>query len=94
MTDKFKSIAEILEGNPGLAGVRKTIKQSDVVLEFYKIFPEMKKVVKPLKVDKMILFINVENSILRSEIKFRESLMVSKVNNYFKEERIKGIRFQ
>ncbi len=94
MPDKFKSIAEIFEENPELAAVRNTIKQSDVVLEFYKIFPEMKKVVKPIKVDKKILFISVENSILRSEIRFGEGLLVSKVNKYFKEERIKGIRFQ
>ncbi len=90
----LKVLAEIFEGDPGLAAVRKTVKQSDVVLEFYKIFPEMKKVVKPVKVDKKLLFISVENSILRSELKFSENLFVSKVNNYFKEERIKGIRFQ
>ncbi len=94
MPDKFKSIAEIFEGNPGLAAVRKAVKQSDVVLEFFKIFPEMKKVVKPVKVEKKILCISVENSILRSELKFSESLLVSKVNNYFNEERIKGIRFK
>ena len=94
MPYNFKSLAEIFERNPELAAVRKTVKQSDVVLEFFKIFPELKKVVKPVKVDKNLLFISVENSILRSELKFSESLFVSKVNNYFKEERIKGIRFQ
>jgi hypothetical protein len=94
MPDKFKSIGEIIAENPGLAGVRKTVKQSDVILEFFKIFPEMKKVVKPVKVYKNLLFISVENSILRSELKFRESQLVSKVNKHFNEERIKGIRFQ
>ncbi len=94
MPDKFKSIADILNEDPGLAPLRKIIKQSDVVIGFYSIFPELKKVVKPLKVEKKILFITAENSILRSELKFQESLIVSKVNKYFKEERIKGIRFQ
>lgn len=94
MPDNFKSIAEIFEKNPGLAAVRKTVKQSEVVIEFFKIFPEMKKLVKPIKVHRKILVISVENSILRSELKFSENLLVSKVNNYFKEERIKGIRFQ
>jgi hypothetical protein len=94
MPDNFKSIREIIADNPGLAGVRKTVKQSDVILEFFKIFPEMKKVVKPVKVYNKILFISVENSILRSELKFRESQLVSKVNKYFNEDRIKGIRFQ
>jgi len=94
MPDNFKSIAEIINREPGLASIRKVIKQSDVILEFFKIFPEMKKVVKPVKVEKKILFIKVENSILRSELKFQETLIVDKVNRYFKEERIKGIRFQ
>ena len=94
MPEKFKSIADILNENPGLATVRKIIKQSDVIIGFYDIFPELKKVVKPVKVDKQILFIKVENSILRSELRFQENLIVSKVNKYFKEERIKGIKFQ
>lgn len=94
MTDNFKSFAEILKADPGLASVRKIIKQSDVVLEFFKIFPEIKKVVKPLKTEKKILFINVENSILRSELKFKETLMIEKINKYFNEEVIKGIRFR
>jgi len=94
MPEKFKSIADILNENPGLAPVRKIIKQSDVIIGFYDIFPDLKKVVKPVKVDKQILFIKVENSILRSELRFQENLIVSKVNKYFKEERIKGIKFQ
>jgi hypothetical protein len=51
-------------------------------------------VVKPIKVDKKVLFINVENSIMRSELRFKEALIINKVNKYFNEERIKGIRFQ
>ena len=94
MPDNFKSIADILNSDPDLAAVRKIIKQSDVVIEFFKIFPEMKKVVKPLKVDKKILVIKVENSVLRSELKFQEVLLVTKVNRYFNDEIIKGIRFQ
>lgn len=94
MPDKFRSFADIIDGDPGLAPLRKIIKQSDVVIDFYKIFPELKKVVKPLKVEKKLLVISVENSILRSELKFQEGLIVSKVNKYFNEERIKGIRFQ
>ena len=94
MPKVFKSISDILNEDPGLAPVRKIIKQSDVVIKFYHIFPELKKVVKPLKVEKKILFISVENSILRNELKFQENLIASKVNKYFKEERIKGIRFQ
>jgi hypothetical protein len=92
--DNFKSIADILKEDPGLASVRKIIKQSEVVLQFFKIFPEIKKVVIPLKVEKKILILKVDNSILRSELKFKEVLMVEKINKYFNEEIIKGIRFR
>lgn len=94
MPDNFKSIADIFKEDPGLASVRKIIRQSDVVLEFFNIFPEIKKVVTPLKVEKKILILKVENSILRSELKFKETLMVEKINKYFNEEIIKGIRFR
>ncbi len=94
MPDNFKSFAELFKSDPGLATVRKIVKQSDVIVEFFKIFPEMKKVVRPLKVVKKVIFINVENSILRSELKFKENLMVEKINKYFNEEVIKGIRFR
>lgn len=94
MPDNIKSIAEIFKTHPGLDSVRKTIKQYDVIIDFFKIFPEMKKVVRPIKVEKKILFISVENSILRSELRFREGLLVEKVNRYFSENLIKGIRFQ
>lgn len=94
MPDSFKSIEEIFKTEPGLDSVRKTIKRSDIVIEFFKIFPEMKKVVKPIKVENKNLFISVENSILRSELKFQEGLLVDKVNKYFNEEVIRGIRFQ
>ena len=93
MPDNFKSFAELFKSDPGLAAVRKIVKQSDVIVEFFKIFPEMKKVVRPLKVVKKVIFINVDNSILRSELKFKETLMVEKINKYFNEEVIKGIRF-
>lgn len=94
MPDKFKSIADIFKEDPGLASVRKIIRQSDVVLEFFNIFPEIKKVVIPLRVEKKLLILKVENSILRSELKFKEILMVEKINKYFNEEIIKGIRFR
>lgn len=93
MPESFKSISEIFNKEPGLAAVRKVIKQSDVVLDFTAIFPELKKLVRAVKVDKNILFLKVENSVLRSELKFKEPLMVDKINKYFNEERIKGIRF-
>ena len=71
----------------------KIIKESDVVSEFNKIFPDLEKVAAAVKVEKKILSLKVENPTWRSELKFREKLIVDKINNYFKENRINKIRF-
>jgi hypothetical protein len=93
MPDGFKSVHDIMNDDPGLAPVRKIIKQSEVVLKFGDIFPDLGKLVKAVKVEKKILFLNVDNSVLRSELRFQDILIAKKINEYFSEERIKGIRF-
>ena len=93
MPDGFKSLKDVFRSDPQLSNVRRIVKSSEVVLDFYKIFPELKMVVKPDKVEKMFLKIKVENSVWRSELKFKEFEIVRKINNYYNEERIKGIKF-
>ncbi|MCZ6704192.1 MAG: DciA family protein [Ignavibacteria bacterium] len=93
MPDSFKSLGEVFRSDPQLNNIRRIVKSSEVVLDFYKIFPDLEKVVKPQKVDKMFLKIRVENAVWRSELKFRELEIVKRINNYYNEERIKGIKF-
>jgi len=93
MPDGFKSLKDIFITDPDLGSIRKIVKSSDVVLDFYKIFPDIEKVVVPLSVDKMFLKLRVENSVLRSELKFKEKEIVDKINLYYDEERVKGIKF-
>ena len=87
------SLKDVFENDPKLANVRKVVKQSEVVEKFYEIFPDLVKTVIPKKVDKKILFLNVENPALRNELKFNEELLVEKINSFFKEERVNSIRF-
>ena len=93
MPDGFKSLKEVFVTDPNLSNVRRTVKSSDVILDFYRIFPDMEKVVTPTKMDKMILMLRVENSVLRSELKFKEQQIVDKINQFYNEERVKGIKF-
>jgi len=93
MPDGFKSLKDVFRSEPQLSNVRRMVKSAEVVLDFYRIFPELEKVVKPENVDKMFLKIKVENSVWRSELKFKEFEIVRKINNYYNEERIKGIKF-
>ncbi|NWF50328.1 MAG: DUF721 domain-containing protein [Ignavibacteriaceae bacterium] len=93
MPDKFISILDALNTNPELRRVKQIIQSSDVVVRFSEIFPELEKIAVPVKVDRKILFIKVENSVWRNELKFMEQRMVEKINDFFKGQRIKSIKF-
>jgi hypothetical protein len=93
MDKGFVKLSEIINSNSEFEGLRKKIKETEVVDGFLDIFPDLAKVAKALKVDKKILFLKVENSVWRSELRFSENIIVEKINTFFKEERIKFIKF-
>ena len=93
MREGFNKISEVFKSEPAFDGLRKTLSQSDVINDFNKIFPELYKVAVAVKVEKKALCIRVENPAWRSELKFRESEIIEKVNKFYEEERIKFIRF-
>ena len=93
MRSNFVSLKEAFNTNPKLSAVRNIVKQSEIVEKFYKIFPELEKIVIPVTVKKNVLLLKSENPVLRSELKLNEVLVVNKINKFFKEERVKSIRF-
>jgi hypothetical protein len=93
MHSKFISIKEALNKDPGLNNVNNIVKQVEVVEKFFSVFPEMEKVVEPLRINRKVLMLRVDSSVLRSELKFNETLMIEKINKFFKEERVRSIRF-
>ncbi len=93
MPDGFASIEEIINTNPGLSRIKKMIRAADVVADFFKIFPEFTKSVKPVKVAKQVLYLSVENSTLRNELKLRENLIIEKINKRFSENIVSKVRF-
>lgn len=93
MREGFHRLSDIFNTDPALANIRKALGQSDVVNDFEKIFPELKKVAEAVKVEKKCIFMRVENAAWRSELKLREQQIINKINNYYKEERIKYVRF-
>jgi hypothetical protein len=93
MDKGFVKLSDIINTKPEFEGLRKKIKETEVMDGFLDLFPDLGKVAKALKVDKKTLFLKVENSVWRSELKFSESVIVEKINTFFKEERIKYIKF-
>ena len=93
MDKDFVKLSEIINTKPEFEGLRKRLKETEVVDGFLEIFPDLGKVAKALKVDKKTLFLKVENSVWRSELKFSESVIIEKINSFFKEERIRYLKF-
>jgi hypothetical protein len=93
MHNGFLSLSEIFNTDPALARVRNIVKESDVTIEFYKIFPDLEKVAEAVKVEKTVLILRVENPAWRNELKFKENLIVDKINSYFNEIRINRVKF-
>lgn len=92
-TNKFKSLTEIIETDKEFEKLKESLKRYDVVNEFENIFPELTLIAQAIKVDKQTLFLRVENSVWKSELNLQKNLLVKKINNYFKEEIIKTIKF-
>ncbi len=93
MDEGFTSLRDIINKEPAFEGLRKMIKQSDVVTGFSIIFPDLEKIATAVKVDKNILYLRVENPAWRSELKFKEKFLIENINKHFKEEVIKYIKF-
>lgn len=93
MSEKFLSIGEIINKEPQLRGLKNLIKDNDVSAEFLKIFPDLKKIVEVIKTEKKVLFLRVEIPAWRNELKFKEKLIIEKINSSFNEERIKYIKY-
>ncbi|MFZ5946444.1 MAG: DUF721 domain-containing protein [Stygiobacter sp.] len=89
----FKTLNEVLETDKELSSLKEKIKLLTVLGEFENIFPELSNIAKAIKVEKQILFLKVENSVWKSELNFQKNILIKKINNYFKEEIIKSIKF-
>ena len=93
MPKGFKSLGEVFRRERSFGRLREIVKQADVVSDFYDIFPDFKKIIKPKKVERKTLLLKVENPAWRNELKFKETEIVDKINKFYNEERINQIRF-
>ncbi len=93
MRSSFRSLKDVFYKEKSLAGIREVVESSDVVINFFEIFPNLEKVATPQTCEKRVLKLKVENPAWRNELKFMETEMIEKVNTFFKETRINQIRF-
>ena len=92
MHNEFKSVSEIISKEREFKTFRKAAKEYEVMDIFYEIFPELKKVVKVKSIKDGTLTLIVENSVWRSELKFKQNNILEKINCYIKSELVNKIR--
>ena len=65
-----------------------------MVIEFAQIFPELAKIVIPVRFERKTLFLKIENAAMRSELKYKERIIIDKINKYFNDDNlVKTVRF-
>lgn len=93
MSKNFKSLTDILNKEKEFDNFRKKVKELDVINDFEKIFPELSKTVKAKNVNNGVIFLKVENSVLRSELFRNKELFVEKINKHFNQKIIVDAKF-
>lgn len=93
MPNKFKSLTEVIDNEEAFQNFKKSVKENNVVNEFSKIFPDLTKTVIANSVHKGVLYLSIENSVLRNEIYLRKNLMIEKINNHFNQQLIVDVKF-
>jgi len=93
MRQKIKSIYDVISEEKEFEKFRCAAKNFSVVDKFDEIFPDLVKAAKAVRVEKKVLYLKVENSVMRSELNLRQKLMIERINAYFKENIIKSVKF-
>lgn len=93
MYSDFRNLNEILGEEKEFEKFRNAIKEYEVIELFFEIFPELEKIIEPVRITKSILYLRVDNSVWRSELNFRKELLIKKINNHFQKNLVKSIKF-
>lgn len=93
MPDNFKSLSEIIFKEEEFSNFSTSIKANNVLNDFNKIFPPLVKTVTTSNIYKGILYLIVENSVLRNELNLQKSVMIEKINKYYNQPIVADIKF-
>ncbi len=91
---KIVSLTDVFAKDKSLSNLRLTISESEVVSEFENVFPNFRHTVKALTVKNGILYLSVDNSVLKSELHLQRNLMIAKINKHFKKKIVVNIKFK
>ncbi len=93
MHSSFKSLSEIIHKEKAFSKIVARANEQEVIDRFYKIFPELTKVVEAVKVEKKTLYLRVENSVWRSELNLKQDAIIKKIKLNLVKSEIEKIKF-
>ena len=74
-------------------GLADAIRDYEVVANFDDIFPALKEHAKAIKVEDGILFLKVRESTWRNELILEKNKMITKIESFFRDKRVREIHF-
>ncbi len=89
----FKTVGEVLNTDKNFKIFNLKVKEQEVLEKFPELFPKLKNLVKPKRIVNSILFLSVENSVLRSELNINKKSMLKKINKELDNSIITDIKF-
>lgn len=93
MPHDFVKLGDFVSKEEALQRFKKKVEDNEVVDRFHEIIPGLQEYVVAVKMDKKTLHLKIENPAWRNELKFQETTIIEKINNFFNEQRVKTIRF-
>lgn len=93
MPDDFRSVSEILNNEEAFKKVISFVKDYELIENFGTFFPDLKKIVVPVKIENKKLFIRVENSVWRNELMIRQEILINKINTLLNRNAVEKIKF-
>ena len=88
-----KSVGDILREDKSFKAFNVKAQEMEVLEKFPEIFPKLKRLVKPKRIFNSVLFLGVENSVLRSELNLNKKNIIEKINSHFAKIVVKDIKF-
>ncbi len=93
MSHRIRKIGEVLGTEKEFKNFTKKAKEQTVVEKFHEIFPKLKKLAEAKRVENGILFLKVENSVMRSELNINKNKTIEMINKHVGEKIIDDIKF-
>lgn len=93
MPRDFKSLTEIINKEKAFSKFRNSVKENSVIVQFEDIFPKLKNTVTASNISKGILYLIVDNSVLRNELYLNKKIMIEKINNHFNQQIVLDVKF-